>query len=290
MKIGLTFFPVRQSLLLAMAQRADELGYDSIWAPEHLVFPSKIDSKYPYDLSLAAPLPDTPLFDPLLTLAWVAARTKQIQLGTGIYLLPLRHPVLVAKQVATLDALSGGRMLLGVGAGWLKEEFDTIDAAWQHRGAVMDESIAIMRRLWTEPRIAHEGRFFQFEELGFEPKPARAPVPILIGGETPLALKRAARIGDGWIGLDHTPETAAERVRGLGAMRGDAPPLEISIGPNIAPDLDEVRRFRDAGVDRIVLRAQLFASRDKSLERTLDNLSRFADEVMYPAKADGTRP
>ncbi|TAL02616.1 MAG: LLM class F420-dependent oxidoreductase [Rhodospirillaceae bacterium] len=281
MKIGLTFFPVRPQFLVPMAQRADELGYDSVWLGEHLVFPSKIVSQYPYgDPNVGPPLTTTPLFDPLITLTYIAAKTQRIQLGTSVYIAPLRHPVVVAKLVASLDAFAGGRVILGVGAGWQKEEFDTIGAPWEHRGARMEEMIQIMRRLWTEERVAHHGQFYQFEETGFEPKPARAPVPIMIGGETPVALKRAARCGDGWFGVRHTPESAAARVKELRAMRTDDRPFEISLDPNSIPSIDEIRRYRDAGVDRLVLIARALAGGGKTLEASLDGLTRFAETVM----------
>lgn len=279
MKIGLNFFPVRPQLLVPIARRADELGYESVWIGEHIVFPSKIESTYPYGPELGPPLTTTPLYDPLITFAFVAAQTRQIQLGTSIYLVNLRHPVVAAKLVATLDALSGGRVLLGVGSGWLEEEYAAVDVPWEHRGPRMEESIEVMRRLWTEERVTHEGRFFRFNEMGFEPKPARAPVPILIGGDTPPALKRAARSGDGWFGLRYTPETAAARIKDLKALRGDRP-IEITVSPDTLPSLDEARRFRDVGVDRLVIIAKFFSGGQKTLEASLDGLDRFADTVM----------
>lgn len=281
MKLGLNFFPVRPQFLLPVARRADELGYESLWLGEHLLFPSKISSKYPYG-SPPPPLPSTPLFDPLVTLTYLAAHTRQIQLGTGVYILPLRHPVIAAKLVATLDALAGGRVILGVGTGWLKEEFDAVGAAWEHRGARMEEQIEIMRRLWTEDLVAHKGRFYCFEEVGFEPRPARSPVPILIGGESPVALKRAARCGDGWYGTFHTPQAAAAVIRELRAMRGGDRPFEITVSPhdNAVPSLDELRRFRDAGVDRVTFLGRHLAGGIKTEQAMLDGLERFAATVI----------
>ena len=121
-----------------------------------------------------------------------------------------------------------------------------------------------MRRLWTEERVTHRGRFYRFEEIGFEPKPARVPVPILIGGDTPAALKRAARSGDGWFGLRYTPESAAARIRELRAMRAGDQPFEITISPETVPDVDDIRRFRDAGRDRLVLVAKALGGRQKN--------------------------
>lgn len=284
MKIGLNFFPVRPQFLLPIARRADELGYDSLWLGEHLVFPTRIASTYPYGPTLGPPLPSTSLFDPLITLAYVAAQTRQIQLGTSVYLVNLRHPVIAAKLVATLDALAGGRVILGIGSGWLKEEYDAITAPWDHRGTRMEECIDVMRRLWTEERVAHSGRFYRFDEVGFEPKPARVPVPILIGGDTQAALQRAARSGDGWFGLRYTPESAATRIRELRAMRASDRPFEITVSPETVPDIDQIHRFRDAGVDRIVLIAKELAAGKKTVEATLDGLNRFAETVMNRAR------
>lgn len=285
MKIGLTFFPVRHEWLLPVAQRADMLGYESLWIPEHLAIPAQIDSQYPYNPSLSPPLPTTPLYDPIVTLAFLGAQTRKIKLGTGIYVLPLRHPIITAKIVATLDVLTKGRVLLGVGAGWLKEEFDAVDVPWQSRGSRMEESIQIMRRLWSESLIEHEGKSYRFNELGFEPKPT-APIPILVGGESPAALKRAANYGDGWLGMYHSPESAALRVEELKLLRdSDARPLEISVGQDRVPSLDEILRFRDAGVDRLVIIGKLLWEGGKTLESKLDGLNRFAENIL--AKVSG---
>jgi probable F420-dependent oxidoreductase len=278
MKFGLVFFPVRVNFLLPLAKRADELGYESTWIAEHLVFPSHVASAPPYEAG--APLPSTPLFDPLITLAYVAAQTQRIQLGTSIYILPLRHPIVAAKLVATLDALSNGRVLLGIGAGWLKEEFDCVEAPWEHRGARMEEAIHVMRLLWSEDRVAHEGRFFKFEEIGFEPKPVRRPLPILIGGESQVALKRAARNGNGWFGLRHTPESAAERVRELRAMKPGSAPFEITIQPATVPTRDDVRRFEDAGVDRLAIEARALSGGVKTVEGAIAGIDRFAETIV----------
>lgn len=282
MKVAVSFYPVRPSFMLPMVQRMEELGYSTAFMGEHLTFPEEIASVYPYGAELGPPLRDTPLFDPLITLATIAAKTEKLRVGTSVYLLPLRHPVIVAKLAATLDVLSGGRFRFGVGSGWLKEEFDAADQPWDHRGARLEEAVGVMRRLWTEPRVAHEGRFYRFAEMAFEPKPTQSPIPIILGGETELALKRAARIGDGWTGVGHTPESAAERVKLLAGLRGDQPPLEISIDAASLPDLDALRRYRDGGVEEVIIRAQMFRSADKTLEGTLDNLTKFAETVLYP--------
>jgi len=280
MKIGLNFFPINPKFLFPLARRADELGYESIWLGEHVVLPARIDSRHPYAPDLGPPLPETSLYDPLITLGYIAAQTQRIKLGTGIYLLALRHPIMAARLIATTDVLSGGRMLFGTGVGWIQEEFEVQDVPWEHRGARMDECIEVMRRLWTEKRVAHSGRFYAFDEVGFAPKPVNGTVPVLVGGETPPALTRAARIADGWIGVTHTPQSAAATIGKLQDMRDGRPPLEITVASETIPTLDEVCRFREAGVDRLTFVGRLLSGEDRTVEAMLGGLERFADEVL----------
>ena len=212
---------------------------------------------------------------------FVAAQTKRLKLGTGIYLPTLRHPIAAARLIATLDQLSGGRALIGVGVGWIKEEFDVLDVPWEHRSSRMEESIAVLRRLWTEPLVAHEGRFYQFAEIGSEPKPVNGTVPILIGGENDIAIRRAARIGDGWTGMCPTPEDAAERVRQFGELgAGQERPFEITVAAEGVPSLDQFRRFRDVGVDRLTIVGRLLSGGGKTVDAMLDGVTRFAEEVI----------
>jgi probable F420-dependent oxidoreductase len=281
MKIGLNFFPINPKFLVPLACRADELGYESIWLGEHVVLPGRIASRHPYAPELGPPLPETSLYDPLITLGFIAAQTKRLKLGTGIYLLALRHPIMAARLVATTDLLSGGRMLLGTGVGWLREEFAVQDVPWEHRGSRMEECIEVMRRLWIEDRVEHRGRFYAFDEVGFAPKPFNGTVPVLVGGETPIALRRAARVADGWFGVTHTPESAAATIATLRKLRENATPLEITVASEEIPTLDEVRRFRDAGVDRLTFVGRLLSGGQRTVEAMLDGLERFADNVIH---------
>ena len=287
MKIGLSFFPVRAKVIVPVATRADELGYESVWTGEHIVFPAAVETPYPYDPSAGAPLPTTPLLDPLLTFAHLAACTHRIRFGTGILVLPVRQPLVVAKNATTLDVLSGGRFLLGIGSGWLREEFEALEMPWDHRGARMEEMVEIMHKLWAHERVSHEGRYYRFPELGFEPKPVNGRVPILIGGETPIALRRAARVGDGWFGMHHTPASAAARVKELAGLRESEEALEITVAVSSLPDADTLRRMRDAGVHRVVFTNKLLSGDTRSLDATLDGLERFADETMRPVASEG---
>lgn len=258
MKIGVPLFLLRPEKMAAVARRAEELGFESVWLPEHLVFPTEIQSRYPY--ADAPPInPSTPLLDPLVLLAQVAAVTSRIRLGTNIYILPLRHPLTTARMGVTLDIVSQGRFTLGVGAGWLREEFDAVGIDFETRGARLRECVRALRALWTEPEPKFDGKFYSFGPVKFEPKPVQKPhLPIVFGGETPAALRRAAALGDGWYGVNHTPESAAQRTAELrqllrAAGRGDAT-FEMTISCGI-PTLNagQVRAYEDAGIDRIVV-------------------------------------
>src|SRR5262249_24098928 len=229
MKVGVPLFGLRPDLMAAVAQRAEALGFESVWVPEHLVFPAQIVSRYPYAKDGMPPInPATPLLDPLIVLTQIAARTERIRLGTNIYILPLRHPLQTARMAMTLDLLSHGRLELGVGVGWLAEEFAAADVDFETRGGRTRECVRVLKALWTESEPEFHGRYFSFGPVKFEPKPVQKPHPPLIfGGETDAALKRAAALGDGWYGVGHSPESAAVQTKKLRALlaehgRGDA--------------------------------------------------------------------
>jgi len=183
-----------------IARAAEAGGFTTLWTVEHVVVPSGYDSKYPYDESgkMAGGAEDFDLPDPLIWLAYVAAHTERIQLGTGILIVPQRNPVITAKEVATIDHLSGGRMVLGVGAGWLAEEFDALNAPFEDRGKRLDEYLAVMRALWTEDKASFHGEYFSFDDCISRPRPVRGTVPIIVGGHSPAAARRAGRLGDGF--------------------------------------------------------------------------------------------
>ena len=260
MKLGVPLFRIRPEHTAALARRAEELGFESVWVPEHLVFPPRIASRYPYAADGVPPIsPDAPLLDPLVLLTHIAAATSTIRLGTNVYLLPLRHPLLTARAAVTLDVLSNGRLTLGVGIGWLAEEFEAVGVDFHTRGALARECVRALRVLWTEAVPEFHGRHVSFGPVRFEPKPVQKPhPPIVLGGESEAALRRAAALGDGWYGVGHTPETAAGQVARLRALRDAAgrggAAFEITVSHR-APtlDRDQVRRYEDAGVDRVVV-------------------------------------
>ncbi|MEV0270757.1 TIGR03619 family F420-dependent LLM class oxidoreductase [Hamadaea sp. NPDC050747] len=173
--------------ILPIAARAEELGYDSLWTFQRLLAPEGLADQY------------RSVLDPLLPLAFVAAQTWRIRLGVAVVNLPFLSPVILAKQLATLDVLSGGRVDAGIGTGWQPEEFTATGASLAERGARVAEYVSVLRTLWTEKRPEHSGRFYQVPRAEFEPKPVQARVPVLLGGTAPAALRRAGRIADGWI-------------------------------------------------------------------------------------------
>lgn len=281
MKVGVPLFRIRPEQAQAVACRAEALGFDSVWVPEHVVFPPRFGSRYPYAADGVPPItPDSPVLDPLMLLTHVAAATSRIRLGTNIYLVPLRHPLLAARAAVTLDILSGGRLTLGVGVGWLKEEFQALGVDFRTRGGRARECVRALRALWTEPEPRFHGRYFSFGPVKFEPKPVQKPcIPIVFGGETEAALARAAALGDGWYGVGHTPETARAQVQKLRALLERAGrarvPFEITASHR-APTLtrDDVERYADAGVHRI---AVVPWRRGREAEEAL---GRVADEVL----------
>src|SRR5215475_8056901 len=205
MKFGLMYanagpfaFP---EMLTHLARTAERVGVESIWTIEHVVIPVGYKSAYPYDPSGKIPAPEQlPMPDPLIALAYAAAVTKNLRLATGILILPQRHPLYVAKEVASLDVLSHGRVILGIGVGWLQEEFEALGIPFEERAARTAESVRAIRSLWQDEAEPFAGRFFRWGKLESHPKPVQKPgVPIVVGGHTELAARRAARYGDGFL-------------------------------------------------------------------------------------------
>lgn len=241
---------------IGMGQIAEELGFESVWTVEHVVVPSGYESQYPYSPTGRMPGPEeSPIPDPLIWLTWVAANTTHLRLGTGILILPQRTPLVVAKEIATLDLLSRGRVELGVGIGWLREEFDALGVPFEGRGARTEEYIDVLRRLWTEPETAYDGRFTTFAPVKSYPKPAQpAGVPIHVGGHTDASARRAGRIGDGYF-----PGATGDALpRLLDVMRASArdagrDPDAIEVTAGGALDLDGVKKLGDLGVSRVIV-------------------------------------
>jgi len=266
----------------AMGELAEGFGIESLWTVEHTVVPAGYGSEYPYSKSGRMPGPEeVPIPDPLVWLAWVAARTTTVRLGTGILILPQRNPVTLAKEVATLDVLSKGRVLLGVGVGWLKEEFDILGIPFDERGPRTDEAIAALRELWTSDEAEFHGRFFDFARAKSYPKPAQeGGVPVVVGGHSVAAARRAGRLGDGFFpagaDLDSVAPLLDEMRRAAREAGRDPDSIEITCGG--AKDAETVGRYADLGVARMVIRPPAFEP-----DGLRSGLERFAEDVISKA-------
>jgi len=203
--------------LLSVATLAESLGFDSLWVTDHIAIPAQSASAYPYSVDHKAPWSPTIVYlDAFTALGWVGAVTRRVRLGISVLVLPMRPPLIVAKTVATLDYLTGGRMILGVGAGWMKEEFDLLGQPFALRGRRMKEAIGILRACWASDPVSFHGDFFRLPAFGMDPKPPQgARLPVLGGGEGDVALRRVAEVCDGWHPLNLTPDQYGERLPAL---------------------------------------------------------------------------
>jgi probable F420-dependent oxidoreductase len=277
MKIGISLGVLRPSAWEEVTVEADRLGYDSVWMPEHMVIPVQ-SAGSPFAGSDHPPIPpDVPIFDVFAYLGYLAGRTEQIHLGTQVYNIGLRHPFTVARSVTTLDLVSQGRVEFGIGASWLRAEWEAVGLDFVSRGRRVDEAIGVCRRLWSEQVIEHHGEFFDFGPVMFEPKPTHAPWPSLhIGGDGPAALRRAALLGDGWIPMNHTVEQIPESARRMARLREEAGrpgAVEITLGAR-AVGLDDLRGYADAGVGRALVKPF------QTTKDAVQGIRRFADEVL----------
>jgi probable F420-dependent oxidoreductase len=237
-----------------VARAAEAAGFESVWTGEHVVLP---DPQVP-----PSPLPPrVPLLDPAVALAHVAAVTNRLRLATGIIILPQRNPVVLAKELASVDVVSDGRLVAGFGVGYLRPEFEAIGAAFGERAARMDEYLDVVLALWTEAHPHHDGPTVRFEGIDAHPRPIQRPhPPIVIGAATPPAFRRVVRRADGWYGFALDPEAAAAALAGLAAAAREVerpagrPPLEITVTPPPGlPGPDTIARYAELGVDRLVV-------------------------------------
>lgn len=256
-RLGITLGRLNPEVWESAAVLADDLGYESVWMSDHLVIPARLDGTLDGREAKDKLSPQTPLFDPPAYLSYLAAKTHRVRLGTLVYLLALRHPFVSARGFATLDQVSGGRAICGVGAGWLRSEFDATGIDPATRGPRLEETIRVVRDLWTQEITVGAGPRFPFDGVGFAPKPIQRPgIPVLVGGESRRALTRAATFGDGWLGMWHDPASAAKRVRQLRDERGQTAragePFEVTVLAR-RPDLAALRAYAEAGVDRLIV-------------------------------------
>jgi len=287
--------------LLAAAQSAEEQGFDAIWSADRVVTPWQIQTSYPYSENhqFIVP-PDRPFLDSLTCLAFLAGVTTRITLGISVLVLPYRHPLYWARVATSIERLANGRLTMGIGVGWMEEEFAALGVPFQDRGEMTDEQLQIIQRLWTEERVSFNGRFYQFDDLAFYPKPLQQPrIPIWVGGEGTAAKRRAAKYGDAWFPyfVEITPtqlKSGYEAVQRDAAEVGRDPeqvalaccrPIEITSTP-IAQDerylrgspeqlIESIGLYQAAGVSHLALQFMTPRWPDR-----VEQIARFAAEVM----------
>ena len=291
MKFGLAFASsvgTDPASALEIARIAEAVGFESVWGGEHVVMPSTISSAYPYTSDGKIPAtPETVIPDPLIWLAYVAAVAPTLRLGTCILILPQRNPLVLAKELATLDHLSGGRVELGIGVGWMKEEFDALDVPWEHRGKRNDEYVAALRTIWSGSHVEFHGEFVDFEPLTSTPRPAQgAIIPILVGGDTPVAMRSAARLADGFFPGESHAERLGELIAAVRAacMDIDRDPATLEInamfGRHMKDPTAGIEVMQGLGVGRLMVPAFAFGG-----DGGLDRLREFGETHVLPLRA-----
>ncbi len=285
MKVGL--IPVNIGVksvdkMVGLAVHAEKVGFESVWTFEHVMVPVDYASKYPYsaDGKMGA-TPETNFVDPLIALTAIAARTERVRLGTGVNILPQTNPLYLAKQAASLDFVSNGRFMLGVGVGWLEEEFAALGVPFERRGARADDYLLAMRKVWSGDVVEHESDFLKWTGFKSYPLPVQKPFPIVIGGSKGRAFERVARFGDGWYAPTATIDQLAALLPKLDAactkIGRDRASIEISamwIPAMEGPDV--VKRYADLGVGRLLVPAPALGMGGD----ILDGMTKLADEVL----------
>jgi probable F420-dependent oxidoreductase len=277
--------------IVRLAVKAEALGLDSVWASDHVFNVGYVLER----------IGNRPYYDPLTILTYVAAKTERIALGTSVLVLPYHQPMRLAKAAATLDVISGGRLLLGVGVGVIEQELNAMGSPYAERGAITDETIAILKRLWTEDEPSHEGKRYQFKGMKFSPKPMQKPhIPLIIGGVSRAAIRRAARVGNGWHPTAMPPEELraamdylAQETRAAGRSAGDVPvsislPMQggragrYTLGTESAEMVAKLQAFQKLGVYRVVVSP--YTGDAQGMEHGLEILAR---DVMPALAASG---
>ena len=264
-----------------LAQAAESAGFDSLWTVEHILYPEGYESTYPYAPEGKMPgSGKNPIPDPLVWLGYAAAVTSSIRLATGISLLPERHPLTFAKEVATLDQLSDGRVTLGIGIGWLREEFDALGVPWERRGPRTEEYVGVMRQVWADDDVTFDGEFVSFSRVSSNPKPVAGRVPVHIGGHSEAAARRAGRVGDGLFLaggdmaqlLEVARNTAADCGRDPAALEMSAVHLGL-FGDDPAAAVQEAESW---GVHRLMVPSVFY------FRNTAEALAAFGESVIAP--------
>ena len=264
----------------AMARTAEALGFESFWCAEHPFIPVHTTSRFPGTADGIIPEAYSHFIDPFVALARASGTTSRIKLATGIVLVPERHPLMLAKEVSTLDLFSGGRFLFGIGAGWLREETQLMGGDFDHRWGQTRESILAMKELWTKPEAEFHGKFYDFPPVRSNPKPAQRPhPPVLLGGDAPRVLERVVAWGDGWLPNRVTPVELREKRATLDRLAKEAgrDPAAISISVHGQPaDRDLIARLHEAGATRVIVRP----ATSKSEPEMVRELTRIAEAVL----------
>jgi probable F420-dependent oxidoreductase len=270
--------------VLTVARTAEQAGLDSVWVADHVVYPVRTTSTYPYRADGPPFAARDGFLDAFTTLAAVAGATERVLLGTSVLVLPMRDPLEVAKSVATLDVLSGGRMILGIGAGWWREEFEALGAEFTGRGKRMDEQIGILRRLWTEGIVREHRGLYHYDELVSRPLPVQPGGPqVIVGGMGPVARRRAALLGDGWHCLGSHDPTLAEGFADVTRIAREAgrPEGAVSLSTSAGLPADPAKavqrlaRLRAAGVSHVILNVA-----DNTCAATCSAIERLAREIL----------
>ena len=280
MDIGLNMTIGTDSIDVAeIAAQAEALGFESIWLPEHPVMPVRAESRYPGSADGSIPEYMSDMADPYIGLARASAVTSRIRLGTGITLLPERNPLVLAGAIATLDRFSGGRFLLGIGTGWLREETEIMGGDFAHRWTQAREAVAVMRALWTEDAAEYHGQYYDFPPVQCNPKPAQAGgPPVILGGNARNVFRRVARWGDGWMPTGATPEQVAAGRAAIDELAEASGRDPAGIGITVfgqAADRELIGRFAEAGAGRVIVRLA-----DTSSREALAEMGRIAEAVL----------
>jgi probable F420-dependent oxidoreductase len=269
----------------AMARTADASGWDWFALSDHIFFPEKLESSYPY-VEGGKPYwdPEAPWPDPVVAISAMAAVTERLRFLTNVFILPARNPLLVAKSVGTASVMSGGRVSLGIGTGWMREEFELLEQKFERRGKRTNECIEVLRALWDGGRAEYHGEFYDFDPVRMFPVPSE-PVPIYIGGLSDAALRRAARLGDGWIAVQHSTEEIAGYIERINDLRRDCgrqdEPFEFIVAANDAFDVDGYKRLEDVGATTLITVPWLFYGGDANvLADKQEGIRRFAEDVI----------
>ncbi|CAN5833599.1 hypothetical protein BH24ACT3_BH24ACT3_02310 [soil metagenome] len=285
---SLMYAPAGQ--FVALTKAAEDAGFDQVSLSDHVFYPAELRSAYPYRADGAPQFPpDTEWPDVWVTMGALAAATTTITFSTHVYVLPARNPFVVAKAVGTAAFLSGGRARLGIGAGWMEEEFEQLGQPFAGRGGRMEEMVAVLRTLWQGGMVEHHGEHYDFGPLQMAPVPVE-PVPIYVGGHSEVALRRAAAIGDGWMGIDYAMEDLVRHVRRIDELRKEAGrdhlPFEHVAAVQDLPRPEVVEELEAVGLGTLITSAWLIAGGDtSSLEQNLDALGRFGETYLPPLRS-----